>query len=226
LSEKEQEVLQKNILEELVAIRTAIEKMAETGLSASSSRFGRDDFLQENVAASSATSQIASVIMAALVFLLSVPSLTGVQKPYYDILVSLVSIAEIAFVTAVTYFIRGSNPEHGGDALKSFNRKGDLFLAIGWIWLFTVPVFLVVVQRLMVASILGVVFLAIAIFALYKDGIFGYALKLIVYTAYYRDFRRASTRARTEGKTTVDTVLLWVFLIVFVLALILTSLNL
>jgi hypothetical protein len=164
--------------------------------------------------------------MAALVFLLSIPSLTSVQKPYYDILISLVSIAEISFVTAITYFMRGSNPEHCDDDLKVFNRKGDLFLAIGWIWLFIVPVFLVVVQRMIAASILGVTSLVIAVYALYKDGIYGYALKLIVYTAYYRDFRHASTRARSEGKTTTDSVLLLIFYVVLALALVLTSLTL
>jgi hypothetical protein len=226
LSKKKQDILQKKILKELVAIRTAIGKMAETGSSAQSSRLGKDYFLQENVAASSTTSQIASVIMAALVFLLSIPSLTSVQKPYYDILISLVSIAEISFVTAITYFMRGSNPEHCDDDLKVFNRKGDLFLAIGWIWLFIVPVFLVVVQRMIAASILGVTSLVIAVYALYKDGIYGYALKLIVYTAYYRDFRHASTRARSEGKTTTDSVLLLIFYVVLALALVLTSLTL
>ena len=226
MSKKKQDILQKKILKELVAIRTAIGKMAETGSSAQSSRLGKDYFLQENVAASSTTSQIASVIMAALVFLLSIPSLTSVQKPYYDILISLVSIAEISFVTAITYFMRGSNPEHRDDDLKVFNRKGDLFLAIGWIWLFIVPVFLVVVQRMIAASILGVTSLVIAVYALYKDGIYGYALKLIVYTAYYRDFRHASTRARSEGKTTTDSVLLLIFYVVLALALVLTSLTL
>lgn len=226
MSKKKQDILQKKILKELVAIRTAIGKMAETGSSAQSSRLGKDYFLQENVAASSTTSQIASVIMAALVFLLSIPSLTSVQKPYYDILISLVSIAEISFVTAITYFMRGSNPEHCDDDLKVFNRKGDLFLAIGWIWLFIVPVFLVVVQRMIAASILGVTSLVIAVYALYKDGIYGYALKLIVYTAYYRDFRHASTRARSEGKTTTDSVLLLIFYVVLALALVLTSLTL
>jgi hypothetical protein len=76
------------------------------------------------------------------------------------------------------------------------------------------------------ASILGVTSLVIAVYALYKDGIYGYALKLIVYTAYYRDFRHASTRARSEGKTTTDSVLLLIFYVVLALALVLTSLTL
>src|SRR3990170_2692106 len=96
--------------EELVAIHAAIEKLATPDSKAPNPHQEKDQFLQENVAASSTTSQIASVMMAVIVFLFSVPSIIGVREPYFETLVSFVCVAEIAFVTAVTYFMRGSNP--------------------------------------------------------------------------------------------------------------------
>lgn len=164
----------------------------------------KDDLLKENQTALSAAITAASIVVGLIILIVIILS----ERPFFplsiDLIVSLLIISAISFITASTYFIRGSNPEFGPKFLKYCNRKGDLFLAIGWWGLFIAPIILVATFKLYIAAIIGIVFLTLAMYSLFEDGIATYALKLPIYSIQYRSFKRASERARTEGRTKTD----------------------
>lgn len=187
----------------------------------------KEDFLEENQTALSTATTVATITIALLILMTTY--LSTEKVPFSSIVINLVTssliIATISFITASTYFIRGSNPEFNSESIKYYNRKGDLFLALGWWALFLLPIMLIAALKLFISAMVSTLFLLIAMRNLLKDRIATYAFKLPIYTIRYRSFSKASKRARTEGWTNVDEWISRVFYIISISIIIILFLH-
>ena len=132
------------------------------------------------------------LVIAIIVFILALdyPDIRGLPS---QAILSLLGVTTVAFFTAATFYLKGSNPY--GDELppnveqdenlarmKALNIQGDVFYAIGLLSLFFVTPLLYFFQGVFLASSITTFFIIISWIALFSEGVGLFAWKIIVFS--------------------------------------------